>query len=193
MTTLKSFFKMLFSFAPWIAFLLIAHDSLFRLKLGIIVAAVLTLVMAVARLHRGAIMWVGIGFFCYAIVSVVWLNDMWTVRYMGALANGSLALGTWLGMACKRPFTMEYARESTSPALWSNPQFLRTNYLLTGMWALVFSINAFLAWQRSVHPVLAPWLYETINYCLLVSAMFVSTWYPEYKKRQRAALEASAG
>ncbi len=182
-----SFFKMLLGFAPWIAFLIIAHGSLLRLKLGIGVATALTLVMAVARLHRGVIMWVGLLFFGYAIVAVVLLEDLWTVRYMGVLANGALALGSWAGLLLRRPFTLEYAREHTEPALWNNPLFLRTNYLLTGIWAVVFSTNALLAWQRGSHPVLPAWLYETINYCLLVGAMFLSTWYPAHLRRKREA------
>ncbi len=71
--------------------------------------------------------------------------------------------------------------------LWNNPLFLRTNYLLTGIWAVVFSSNALLAWQRGSHPVLPAWLYETINYCLLVGAMFLSTWYPAHLRRKREA------
>jgi hypothetical protein len=187
-----SFFKMLFTFAPWICFLIIAHDSMFRLKLGIIVAAVLTVVMAVTRLHRGVIMWVGILFFLYAFVEVVFLNDMWAVRHMGVLANGALAVGVWAGLAMKRPFTMEYAREHTDPSLWQSPAFLRTNYLLTTMWAVIFTINAFLAWQRSIRPAMPSWAYETVSYCLLVSAMFVSTWYPQYLNKRREAPIAQA-
>lgn len=182
-----SFFKMLFSFAPWICFLIIAHDSMFRLKLGIIVAAVLSVVMAVIRLHRGVIMWVGILFFLYAIVAVVFLNDMWAVRHMGVLANGALAAGVWAGIVMKRPFTLEYAREHTDPSLWENPVFLNTNYILTTIWAVVFTINASLAWQRSTRPALPGWGYETISYSLLVSAMFASTWYPQYGKKRREA------
>ena len=180
-----SFAKMLLSFAPWISFLIISSGSLFRLKLGIIVAAILTVVMAVTKLHRGVIMWVGILFFCYAIVAVVLLNDMWAVRHMGVLANGALAAGTWAGLVFKRPFTLEYAREHTDPALWETPLFLCTNYLLTGVWAVVFSINAAMAWQRGINPVMAEWMYEAISYCLLVSAMFFCTWYPNYVRRQR--------
>jgi len=182
-----SFFKMLFSFAPWICFLVIARDSLLRLKVGLVVAAVMTVIMAVLRLHRGAILWVGILFFAYAIVAVVFLNDMWAVRHMGVLANGALATGVWAGIAMKRPFTLEYAREHTDPSLWENPVFLNTNYILTVMWAVVFTINASLAWQRSSRPAIPGWAYETISYTLLVSAMFVSTWYPQYVKKRREA------
>ncbi len=181
-----SFFVMLLSFAPWIAFLIIAGGSLFRLKLGIIVAALLMVVMAVTRLHRGVIMWVGIVFFSYALAAVVLLNNMWTVRHMGFLANAALAMGIWVGIALKRPFTLEYAREHTDSSLWDSPLFLRTNYLLTEMWAVVFSINATLAWHRSVRPAMPGWAYETVSYSLLVSAMFISTWYPQYVRRRRA-------
>ncbi|MBA4419203.1 MAG: hypothetical protein C0392_15045 [Syntrophus sp. (in: bacteria)] len=187
MSFFKSFLKMLLTFAPWLSFLIIAHGSMFRLRLGIIVAAIMTVIMAVTRLHRGVIMWVGILFFAYAIVAVVLLNDMWAMHYMGALANGALAAGTWAGMALKRPFTLEYAREHTDRSLWNNPAFLRTNYFMTAIWGVVFTINAFLAWQRSTQPAMPGWVYETISYSLLVSAMFFSTWYPQNLKRRRAA------
>ncbi|MCX5830228.1 MAG: hypothetical protein NTV58_19855 [Deltaproteobacteria bacterium] len=187
MTILKSFLKMLLSFAPWLFFLIIAQNSMFRLKLGIIGAAVLTVVMAITRLHRGVIMWVGILFFTYAIVAVILLNNMWAVHYMGALANGALAVGTWVGMAMKRPFTLEYAREHTDQSLWNNPVFLRTNYFMTAIWGAVFTINASLAWQRSIQPAMPAWGYETITYSLMVSAMFISIWYPEYLRRRRKA------
>lgn len=187
-----SFLKMLLGFAPWISFLIIAHDSMFRLKLGIVVAAVLSVVMAVARLHRGVIMYVSILFFLYSIVAVVFMNDMWTVRYMSVLANGSLAIGVWIGLALKRPFTLEYSRETTAPSLWEDHVFLRTNYLLTTMWAVVFTISVLLAWQRSIQPAMPIWAYETISYSLLVSAMFVSTWFPKYIKKHREAATAHA-
>lgn len=182
-----SFFKMLLVFSPWMAFLLISHGSLLRLKLGVLVAAVLTVVMVVSRLHRGAIMWVGIIFFSYLLAVVVVLNNMWTVKYMGVLANGALAAGTWVSIAVKRPFTLEYAREHTDPSLWNSPVFLRTNYFLTLMWAVAFTINAFLAWLKSVQPTMSGWAYEAISYGLLVLVMFVSTWYPQYVRRQSEA------
>jgi len=53
-----------------------------RLKLGIIVAAIMTVVMAVTRLHRGVIMWGKVTVsLAYAIVAVVFLKDMWAVHY----------------------------------------------------------------------------------------------------------------
>ena len=56
------FFKLILAFSPWLAFLLIAHDSLFRLKLGLAVGLVLSVVMGITRLHRGDHLMGGIDF-----------------------------------------------------------------------------------------------------------------------------------
>ncbi len=186
-----SFFKMLLTFAPWLSFMIIAPGSMLRLKTGIIVAAFLTVVMAITKMHRGVIMWVGLIFFSYAMVAVIFMNSIWTVRYMGAMANGSLALGTWAGIAFKRPFTLEYAREHTDKSLWNNPSFLRTNYLLTSIWGIVFSVNASMALQKSVHPVMPALAYELFSYSLMIIAMFISSWYPKQLAKKRLAKQTA--
>ena len=38
-----SFLKLLLAFLPWLSFLVIAHGSLFRLKLGLVVALILSM------------------------------------------------------------------------------------------------------------------------------------------------------
>lgn len=99
-----SFLKLLLSFAPWISFLIIAQGSLLRLKIGLIVALLLSIAMGVAKLHRGVILWVGLAFFTYAAVAVVMFKEMWTVRHMGVLANGALAAASWFTVVAGKPF-----------------------------------------------------------------------------------------
>jgi hypothetical protein len=178
------FLKLLLGFAPWISFLVIAHGSLFRLKLGLVVAAVLTIVMAVARLHRGVIMWVGIAFFIFASIAVLGFENMWTARYMGVLANGALAVGAWLTLALGKPFTLEYAREHTDPALWNEPVFIRTNVVITIFWAVVFSIGASLAFAKTLETGQPEWVFETTNYAFMLSAVAFTNWYPLAVRRR---------
>lgn len=187
---MMQFLKLLFSFAPWIAFLVIAHGSLERLKIGLVVAAVLTLAMAVLKLHRGAIMWVGIAFFAYACVAVLVFQDMWTIRNMGILANGALAAGTWVTMFMGKPFTEEYAREHTDPSMWKHPAFIRTNIILTTCWAVVFTVNTTVAWLKTYDKSWPEWSYEATSYAFLLSAMILSNVYPALLKRRREALAA---
>ena len=185
---MMQFFKLLFGFAPWIAFLVIAHGSMYRLKLGLAVAAALTLVMAVTKLHRGVIMWVGIAFFAYASVAVFVFEHMWTVRWMGVLANGALAAGTWMHPGLGRPFTLEYAREHADPAMWNHPVFLRTNTVITRVWAVVFTIGAGLAWLKGLGTGLPEWQIETANYSFMFAAVLFTNGYPLAVKRRARAL-----
>jgi hypothetical protein len=180
-----SFFKLLLAFAPWLSFLIIARDSLFRLKLGLVVALVLVVVMGITRLHRGVILWAGLLFFTYATVAVVLLNNTWIARHMGVMANGALAVSTWVTIAVKKPFTLDYAREHTDPSLWDNPLFIRTNVVIASVWGLIFSVNTILAWGKMEHFILSELGYEVILYTLLIGTMAFTTWYPNYVRLRR--------
>jgi hypothetical protein len=182
-----SFLKLIVSFAPWLAFLVIAHDTSLRVKIGLLVALALSVVMGVARLHRGIILWVGLVFFGGAAIAVVGLDDTWTLAHMGVLANGALAAGAWLTILVRKPFTLDYARDHTDPSLWDNPQFVRSNNIITAVWAATFTTNAGLAFGKMMHFAIPDLAYEIISYAFLVGAALFTTWYPAYLRRSRAA------
>ena len=66
-------------FRPWIAFLIIANDTLLRVEIGLVVALGLSVsrslglsvLISLLRLHRGIIMWVGLAFFTGATIAMV--------------------------------------------------------------------------------------------------------------------------
>jgi hypothetical protein len=97
--------------------------------------------MSLLRLHRGIIMWVSLVFFTAATVAVLGFRDLWTIKHLGVLASGSLAVGAWGGPLIGKPFSLDYARQNTAPALWNNPVFIRTNVRITAIWAGVFTFN----------------------------------------------------
>lgn len=186
------FLKLIIAFAPWLAFLLIAHDSLFRLKLGLLTALVLSIAMGLAGLHRGIILWVGLAFFSCATLAVNVFNNMGAVKYMGIIASGTLAISTWLTLITKRPFTMEYAKEHTEPSLWNSPIFVRTNMLLTAAWGTTFTINALLAWGKMEHLFLTESAYEIISYTLMLGTAGFTTWYPGHIRQKTGTSVNSA-
>lgn len=181
-----AFLKLVLAFAPWLAFLFISGPSMFRLKLGLIVAAVLVVVMWVFKLHRGVILWAGVVFFAYALAAVVFLDNMWTVRHMGILANTALAAGTWISVLVKKPFTLDYAREHTDPSMWGDPSFIKTNYILTCIWGSVFVMGILNAWLKMTNPQVPAWVFETVQYLLLFGTMFFTTWYPGYVRKRES-------
>lgn len=180
-----SFLKLLLSFAPWIAFLILARGSLFMLELGLAVALVLSIGMGVARLNRGIILWVGLLFFAFASIAVMVFHSMWTVRTMGVLANGALAAGSWITIAVGRPFSLDYAKAHTDPSQWREPLFIRTNYIITAVWAATFTINTILSWGKMERFLLPDLGYEVLSYVFLIGAAGFTSWYPVHVRRQR--------
>lgn len=174
------FLKLVLSFAPWLAFLVIARESLFRVKVGLIVALALSISLGVAKLNKGIILWVSLIFFVYATISVAVFNDMWTLRYMGVLANGTLAAAIWFTILIKRPFTLDYAKEHTDASLWNSPSFIRTNNIIASVWGASLTANAALAFGK-MQAVVAPEVaYDVLSYATLLASAVFTTWYPNH-------------
>lgn len=178
-----TFLKLLISFAPWLSFLVIAHDTPFRVKLGLIVALILSIIMGITRLHRGIILWVGLVFFGCTTVAVVFLDNVWALRHMGVLANGALAAGAWLTIFLGRPFTLDYAKEHTDPCLWSSPRFLKSNYVITAIWAATFSVNCSLAYLKMEHLGPSGVAYDFASHSLLIATALFTVWYPKHLQK----------
>lgn len=177
-----TFLKLLVSFAPWIAFLIIAKQTLVRVETGLVVALVLAVLMALLRLHRGVIMWVSLAFFGVATIAVLGFHNLWTLKHMGVLASGALAVGAWTSLLIGKPFTLAYARQNTDPALWKEAVFVRTNVLITATWSAVFTFNTVVAWILMIH-ALPEWVCQTLSYAALVGAAGFTSWYPSQVRR----------
>lgn len=187
-----SFLKLVVSFAPWIAFLVIAKDTMHRVEIGLVVALALTVLMAALRLHRGIIMWVGLVFFTGATVAVLGFHNLWTIKHLGVLANGALAIGSWTTLMIGKPFTLEYARQHTDPSKWNHPLFIRTNEILTAAWASVFTFNTVVAWLLMKHVLLPEWACHTMSYAALVGAAAFTSWYPGHVRKTAASVQDAA-
>jgi hypothetical protein len=181
---MKTFFKLILAFAPWLLFLIIAQGSFFRLELGLVLALAVSVVMGLARLHRGVILWTGLLFFTYANIAVLGFSHMWTIRHMGILANGALAASSWLSVAIGKPFSLDYAKSHTDPSRWEDPVFIRTNLQVSSVWSLVFSVNAVLAWGKMAGYALPEWIYEGLSYVFLIGAAGFTSWYPNHVRRK---------
>ena len=82
------------------------------------------------------------------------------------------------------PFTLQYAREQVTPEQWQTPLFLRTNYIVTGVWVAALPLMtgadaaATLASAISVTSAMAAGLVA------LVIALTFSLRYPAYLRER---------
>lgn len=178
--------KLLVGFAPWIAFLVLSRGgTLFWLDAGLITAAALTVVMGVAGVHRGAILWAGAVFFGVALVAVVGFRSTWVIGHMGVLASGFLFLTAALSMALGRPFTEAYAREHAPQEAWGHPAFRRSCYLTTGVWTGIFLVNTLLNAVKLASEEHGDML-QALEYACLLGGVVFTSWYAAMKRRRAA-------
>ncbi len=178
--------KLLLAFTPWIAFWIISSGhSMLRLQIGVVVAAVLVVLMGITRLHRGAVLWAGVVFFTFALITVVLLKEEWVIHRMGLLASGTLFLAAFLSIAIGWPFTEDYAREHVPRELWDAPSFIRGCFVTTSVWAFVFLANTLVNVVKLYCPDAAEWTFEGAQIGFLVLGIVFTTIYSRVASRRR--------
>lgn len=180
--------KLLLAFAPWIAFWIIsAGHSMMSLQIGICVAAGLVIIMGVTRLHRGLILWAGVVFFAFALVTVVLLKNLWVIRHLGVLASGTLFMATLISIVIGQPFTESYARDHVPKELWDSAAFIRSCYTVTGVWGLIFLANALVNAAKPYSPDFGEWFFRGVELCILVSGVVFTTVYSNLMRNKRVS------
>jgi magnesium-transporting ATPase (P-type) len=186
----KEIFKLLLAFAPWIAFLFIAGHSMLRLRIAIFVASALVVVMAVTKLHRGAVLWAGYVFFSFALIFVVWIQNSWVIHNLGILATGTLFTAAQLSILFGRPFTEDYAREHVPQEMWNSPQFIRGCYITTAAWSCVFLTNTLLNGVKTYYREIPEGYVSTLEYAIMIGGVAFTNIYSTVARKKRSAIQA---
>jgi len=172
--------------APWIAMSLIAGPGRFELAVGVAFALSLAVVL-VGRAGGGS--WKilelsDITFFTLVgifglLVSQSTLDalDNWS----GEMSNVALTLIASGSILFRMPFTLQYAHDEVPRELWDNPEFIRTNYVITAFWAGAFLVTALAGAYGDLildnpNNLWTGWVIQTL--ALLVAIQFTE-WYPK--------------
>jgi hypothetical protein len=110
----------------------------------------------------------------------------WSVIGVRLCVDAGLLAVVLVSMAARRPFTLQYAREQVAPQLWNRPEFIQTNYVITGVWALAFFVMVLAELALLYVPGLPPRAGVVAVILALVGAVKFTSWYPERQRRQVA-------
>ncbi len=135
--------------SPWIIFALLSGPGRFEIAVALALAASVVLIVADRAVRRGS-SWkllevAGLVFFAAMTVAGAVAGDgarHWLETYADELSNIALALIVFGSMAVRTPFTLQYARERVERAHWRSPDFVRANYVISGVWGLAFLVSA---------------------------------------------------
>jgi hypothetical protein len=137
--------EMIWSFAPWLLFLMAVRVANVYVAAGVAaIAAIVVLVRAASRHKAHLFDVVGVIYFVGLLVLLAVLHpadiSTWG-RYAQAVAHGSLTLIVFGSILIGKPFTEAYARQQTAPEVWKTPGFHAFNRKISLVWGLAFLIG----------------------------------------------------
>lgn len=177
---------MILAFLPFIVYMVLAHSI--GITEALTAAAVTALAMQARELGRGKplkVLEIGTVLLFGGLALYAWLTGTrWGIADVRLRVDGGLALVVLASLLLKKPFTLQYARERVEPARWDEPAFIRSNYVITGVWfaafLLMLACDAVMAYDPSIPTRIPVWV--TIGAMWL--AIKFTRWYPAHLRRQ---------
>jgi len=103
----------------------------------------------------------------------------WSMVGVRLRVDIGLLLIVLTSLAIRLPFTLQYAREQVAPEMWSRPEFVGTNYVITWAWAGAFlamvAADLLMLFAPDVPLRVGIW----VTVLAIVGAAKFTQWYPE--------------
>lgn len=192
-TLVKVLDQPVMGFAPWILVSVIEGPG--RVALAGALGGALALVICVAGAAVGIrpkLLDVTAILFFAALAVVASLAGAGTQHWLGLwsaeLCNVIIAAIAGLSLAVRKPFTLQYARETTEREYWNSPLFLRINYVITAVWSAAFLLIAIVGYigDGPLHQPDNIWTAWIVQIALIVLAIKFTGWYPDYATAEPA-------
>jgi hypothetical protein len=187
------------SFAPWIAYWILAGNV--GLWLALLVAGAIAALNVLYGMRGGRtpkILDAGSALVFASLFVIALVADAALLqRWMQPLVNGALCAIALVSLLIGRPFVLQYAREEAPPEIWGEPLFLRTVNVITWVWIAAFALMT----ASSLVPPLVDdaanlhdeghavgaLFYWVVPAVALTGAMLFTRWYPDRVQRRASA------
>jgi len=169
----------LVGFAPWIIFgILVGHDKMLEASSIALIATLAGIAGDVRKGRSVKVLTAGTFIFFLAFaVATFFVSHALLGRWANLMSNAALAAITLVSIVIRKPFTMQYARESVPKEYWDTPQFLRANLVITWVWLAAFAVNTASSALRAIIPDIWSGASWAVSICTFVGAMKFTKWY----------------
>lgn len=185
-TLRRVFDSPLLGWAPWVALSVLVGPGRFVLSVTVAVAMSFGFI-AVDRVRGRSLKVLNVidvtSFVAFLLLglSVTAGTRTWLETWFGEISNLTFALVAFGSMLARRPITSQYSRESTDPADWEHPRFLRTNYVITAVWGGAFVLAGLVALHGDavLHNNDNLWTAWILQIAFELAAAEFTIWYPQ--------------
>ena len=171
----------LLAFAPFIVFAVLDRFTgpLWSLAAGTAVSAVLLLRDVLRPGRQPKLLEIGT-FLLFGGLTVYMLLRGSSLSVIGVrvCVDSGLLLIVLMSMALRRPFSLQYAKEEVPVQYWNTPEFLRTNDVISGVWAVAFALMVLAELALLYAPQIPHRAGVIIIIVALVGAVKFTSWYP---------------
>jgi hypothetical protein len=181
--------NLLLAFAPFITFAI--ADRLMGATPGLIAGALVAVALVVRDVvsrKRIKILEVGtvVLFGGLAVYSFLW-TIAWTIVGVRLWVDAGLLVIVLASLAVRQPFTVQYAREKVAEEYWAQPAFLRTNDIITAVWAAAFALMVIADLVMLYVPTVPVRAGVWITILAILGAYKFTDWYPRRKGQMAMA------
>jgi hypothetical protein len=174
----------LLAFAPFFVFVIV--ERTIGVTVGLVAAAVVSAILFLRdMLSRKPIKVLDIGtlvLFGGLAIYASTVHPEWSVIAVRLRVDIGLLLIVLTSIALRKPFTLQYAREQVPQEFWSSPEFVRTNYVITAVWAAAFAVMVTAEACLLYLPGMSQRLGILATILAVVAAVKFTSWYPERGK-----------
>lgn len=173
--------NLLLAFAPFITFAIVDRvvGATPGLIAGALVAIALVIRDALSKKRTVKILEVGtvILFGGLAVYSLL-LTVAWTIVGVRLWVDAGLLVIVLASLALRQPFTLQYAREKVAEEYWAQPAFLRTNDIITAVWAAAFALMVIADLVMLYVPAVPVRVGVWVTILAILGAYKFTDWFP---------------
>ncbi|MGB8363168.1 MAG: hypothetical protein ACLQUZ_11170 [Rhizomicrobium sp.] len=131
---------MLLGFSPFIIFALLTGLSVDLALWAALAAAFAIAIRDFAHTRLLRVLDVGsTALFGLLALYAGFIQPSLSIQAVRLVIDGGLLMIALSSIIIGNPFTLEYAREQVPEEMWHAPLFVRTNYIITGVWTAAFA------------------------------------------------------
>lgn len=176
----------LLGFAPFIVFALLTSVSLSLALWGAFTAAFVITIRDFVASPTVRVLDIGsMALFGLLALYDGFIEPSLSIQAVRLVVDGGLLAIAAASIAIRTPFTLQYAREQVPEALWNTPEFLRTNYIITGVWTLAFAVMTIADATATYHAMLPLSLDVAAGLAAMAGAIVFTARYPAYVRAHR--------